>query len=71
MSLSSLSEVSSPLPLLNLLKRVYEGVQGESDIIHALPEDSLICTLEDEISIVGGGETKALKGIFTYEEIKM
>lgn len=48
------------------LSKVYRKLQGDCDILHALPEDSIICTEEDEITRNGD----SLKGIFTYEEIK-
>ena len=49
-----------------LLSKLYQKLQGDCDILHALPEDSIICTEEDEITKNG----ESLKGIFTYEEIK-
>ena len=49
-----------------MLSKVYENLRGDCDILHALPEDSIICTDEDEIFRADF----SLKGIFTYEEIK-
>ena len=38
-----------------LLHQVYQNVQAECDILHALPEETIICTSEDEI--MKNGET--------------
>ena len=51
--------------MIKLLRQVYNQVQAECNILHALPEDSIICTEEDEITKNGG----SIKGIFTFEEI--
>ena len=52
--------------MLELLQSVYTCVQTESNILHALPDDSFICCEADEEVNTNLGRT-ALKGIFTYD----
>ena len=52
------------------MSQVYQSVQADSDVMHALPEESIIVTEDDYIGKANTGEIPLLKGIYTCEEFK-
>ena len=39
--------------MVNLLCQAYKNVNAEYNLVHALPEDCFICTVEDNVRTLG------------------
>ena len=48
----ALEDTLEPI-MMNLLSQAYKNVNAEHNLVHALPEDCFICTVEDNVRTLG------------------